>query len=146
VADVLERTGLAPEHLCLEITETAIMADAEASRRLLEALDALGVSLAVDDFGTGYSSLAYLKQFPVDVLKIDRSFVDGLPGETEDSAIVTTIIRLAESLGMDVTAEGIETAEQATTLTAMGCNKGQGYHFARPMPAVDFVRHLESHN
>jgi diguanylate cyclase (GGDEF)-like protein/PAS domain S-box-containing protein len=144
VADVLARTGLAPGQLCLEITETAIMADAEASRRLLEALDSLGVSLAVDDFGTGYSSLAYLKQFPVDVLKIDRSFVDGLPGDTEDTAIVATIIRLAESLGMDVTAEGIETVEQATTLTSMGCSKGQGYHFARPMPADDFVRHLES--
>jgi len=145
VADVLERTGLSPQRLCLEITETAIMADAEASRRLLERLDRLGVSLAVDDFGTGYSSLAYLKQFPVDVLKIDRSFVDGLPRDAEDSAIVATIIRLAESLGMDVTAEGIETVEQAQTLTEMGCGKGQGFHFARPMPVDDFVRHLEAH-
>ncbi len=144
VADVLASTGLDPERLCLEITETAIMADAEASRRILEALDALGVSLAVDDFGTGYSSLAYLKQFPVDVLKIDRSFVDGLPGDAEDSAIVATIIRLAESLGMDVTAEGIETPEQAATLTAMGCAKGQGYHFARPMPADEVTARLEA--
>jgi len=142
VSDVLERTGLSPSRLCLEITETALMADAEASRSILEGLDALGVSLAVDDFGTGYSSLSYLKQFPVDVLKIDRSFVDGLPGDDEDLAIVSTIIRLAESLDMDVTAEGIEAAEQAALLTAMGCSKGQGFHFARPMPLAEFERRI----
>jgi diguanylate cyclase (GGDEF)-like protein/PAS domain S-box-containing protein len=142
VRRVLAETGLPPERLCLEITETALMADAEASRELLESLDRLGVSLAVDDFGTGYSSLSYLKQFPVDVLKIDRSFVDGLPGDAEDSAIVSTIVRLAESLAMDVTAEGIETFEQAETLTAMGCTKGQGFLYARPMPVDEFRRVL----
>lgn len=134
VHGVLERSGLTPSRLCLEITETALMADAEASRTTLEALDALGISLAVDDFGTGYSSLSYLKQFPVDVLKIDQSFVNGLPGEGEDLAIVSTIIRLAESLGMEVTAEGIEAAEQAALLAELGCSRGQGYYFARPMP------------
>jgi diguanylate cyclase (GGDEF)-like protein len=145
VQAVLERTGLDPGRLCLEITETALMADAEASRLLLESLDALGVSLAVDDFGTGYSSLSYLKQFPVDVLKVDRSFVDGLPGDGEDLAIVATIIRLAESLGMDVTAEGIETPEQATTLTELGCTKGQGFLFARPVPIEEFRASLTQH-
>jgi diguanylate cyclase (GGDEF)-like protein/PAS domain S-box-containing protein len=143
VRDVLERTGLDPRRLCLEITETALMADAEASARLLQSLDALGVSLAVDDFGTGYSSLAYLKQFPVDVLKVDRSFVDGLPRDAEDAAIVSTIVNLAESLGMDVTAEGIETPEQATTLVEMGCTKGQGFLFARPMPIELFRKSLD---
>jgi EAL domain-containing protein (putative c-di-GMP-specific phosphodiesterase class I) len=145
VRSVLERTGLDPGRLCLEITETALMADAEASRLLLESLDALGVSLAVDDFGTGYSSLSYLKQFPVDVLKVDRTFVDGLPGDGEDVAIVSTIISLAESLGMDVTAEGIETVEQADTLTAMGCTKGQGFLFARPVPIEVFRAGLAEH-
>lgn len=138
VGAVLDASGLPPERLCLEITETALMANAAASRQLLEALDELGVELAVDDFGTGYSSLSYLKQFPVDVLKIDRSFVDGLPGDPEDTAIVTTIIRLAESLGMTVTAEGIEHPEQAERLVELGCGRGQGFHFARPMPLGDF--------
>jgi len=142
VCEVLDRSGLDPSRLCLEITETALMADAEASRSILEALDSLGVSLAVDDFGTGYSSLSYLKQFPVDVLKIDRSFVEGLPGDEENRAIVATIIQLAESLGMDVTAEGIEKTEQAELLTQMGCPRGQGFLYARPMPAADFERLL----
>lgn len=143
VCEILDRSGLDPSSLCLEITETALMADAEASRSILEALDRLGVSLAVDDFGTGYSSLSYLKQFPVDVLKIDRSFVEGLPGDDENLAIVATIIQLAQSLGMDVTAEGIEKAEQAELLTQMGCPRGQGFLYARPMPAADFEHLLD---
>lgn len=143
VRDVLERSGLDPARLCLEITETTLMTDAEASRAILEGLDDLGVSLAVDDFGTGYSSLSYLKQFPVDVLKIDRSFVDGLPGDDEDVAIVSTIIRLAESLTMEVTAEGIESPDQAALLTEMGCTRGQGYYFAKPMAAADFETLLD---
>ena len=110
------------------------MANAAQSRELLLQLDGLGVGLAVDDFGTGYSSLSYLKQFPVDVLKIDRSFVDGLPDDGEDAAIVTTIIRLAESLGMEVTAEGIEHQRQADRLVEMGCRRGQGWLYAKAMP------------
>ena len=144
VSSALELAGLPPSRLCLEITETALMANAEDSRRLLVALHELGVTLAVDDFGTGYSSLSYLKLFPVAVLKIDRSFVDGIPGDAEDTAIVTTIVRLAESLGMDVTAEGIETAEQAATLTEIGCHRGQGFHYARPMPPDDFTACIEA--
>jgi len=134
VSEALERSGLPPSRLCLEITETALMANAAQSRELLLQLDGLGVGLAVDDFGTGYSSLSYLKQFPVDVLKIDRSFVDGLPDDGEDAAIVTTIIRLAESLGMEVTAEGIEHQRQADRLVEMGCRRGQGWLYAKAMP------------
>jgi diguanylate cyclase (GGDEF)-like protein/PAS domain S-box-containing protein len=144
VAGALSRSGLPPEALCLEITETALMENAEASRAMLVQLDQLGVQLAIDDFGTGYSSLAYLKQFPVDVLKIDRTFVDGLPDDAEDMAIVTTILRLAESLGMIVTAEGIETTQQAATLLGLGCRLGQGYLFARPMPAIEMQTRLDA--
>ena len=114
--DALERSGLAPERLCLEITETALMRNPEVASATLERLDALGVELAIDDFGTGYSSLAYLKRFPVDVLKIDRTFVMGLPADAEDTAIVRSVIDLAGALGMTVTAEGIEETEQATAL------------------------------
>ena len=138
VRDVLQRHDLDPRNLCLEITETALMANAEAALGLLNGLDALGVSLAIDDFGTGYSSLSYLKRFPVDILKIDRSFVDGLPHDTEDHAIVTTIITLAAALGMTVTAEGIETEEQADALLALGCDRGQGWRYSKAVPASDF--------
>ena len=143
VSAALAGASLPASRLCLEITETALMANAEASRELLIALADLGVTLAVDDFGTGYSSLSYLKLFPVSVLKIDRSFVDGIPGDAEDTAIVTTIVRLAESLGMDVTAEGIETEEQAETLTKLGCERGQGFHYARPMAADRFASYVD---
>ena len=142
VVAILDSTGLPPGSLCLEITETALMSNAMASRDLLVRLDALGVELAIDDFGTGYSSLSYLKQFPADVLKIDRSFVDGLPGDPEDTAIVTTIIRLAETLGMTVTAEGIENRDQADRLVELGCGRGQGYLFSRPVPIEEFERKL----
>jgi diguanylate cyclase (GGDEF)-like protein/PAS domain S-box-containing protein len=148
VSEVLARTGLPARHLCLEITETALMADAATSRDLLRSLAGLGVTLAVDDFGTGYSSLSYLRQFPVSVLKIDRSFVQGLADEDGkssggDTAIVETIIRLADSLGMEVTAEGVETSAHADRLTQLGCSRGQGFLYARPMPAVEFSRRLE---
>jgi diguanylate cyclase (GGDEF)-like protein/PAS domain S-box-containing protein len=134
VSEALDRSGLPASQLCLEITETALMANAAESRELLLQLDDLGVGLAVDDFGTGYSSLSYLKQFPVDVLKIDRSFVDGLPDDGEDAAIVATIIRLAESLGMQVTAEGIEHEAQARRLREMGCDRGQGWLYSQAVP------------
>jgi len=142
VSEALWRSGLPATRLCLEITETALMANAAASRELLMELDELGVELAVDDFGTGYSSLSYLKQFPVDVLKIDKQFVDGLPDDSNDTAIVTTIVRLADSLGMTVTAEGIEDPRQAERLVELGCTRGQGFHFARPMPLTDLHEFL----
>ena len=135
VADALQRSGLPADSLCLEITETSLMTNPEGALRALERLDELGVELAIDDFGTGYSSLAYLKKFPFDVLKIDRAFVIGLPNDREDTAIVRSVIALADALGMIVTAEGIETSDQAVALAALSCTRGQGYWFSRPMPA-----------
>ena len=139
VAALLSRTGLPPRQLCLEITETALMRDVDVALRVLTDLHRVGVSLAVDDFGTGYSSLSFLKRFPLDVLKIDRSFVDGLPDDHDDMAIVTTIMQLATSLGLSTTAEGVETVEQHAALVALGCPSAQGYLFARPGTAAQFA-------
>ena len=135
VVGALERGGLEPPSLCLEITETALMADPAAGLKVLQDLRALGVRLAIDDFGTGYSSLSYLKRFPVDVLKIDRSFVDGLGEDPEDTAIVTAIISLSRALGLRVVAEGVETRRQLDELRRLGCDRAQGFMFARPRPA-----------
>ncbi len=137
VAMVLAETGLDASCLKLELTESVVMEDAEATIEALGQLKALGVQLAIDDFGTGYSSLAYLKRFPVDVLKVDRSFVDGLGTSQQDVAIVQGIIALAQSLGLTVTGEGVETAEQAAHLKRLGCDLAQGFHYSRPLPAAD---------
>lgn len=138
VESVLVESGLEPRLLCLELTETAVMTNAARAQEVLERLHRLGVRIAIDDFGTGYSSLSYLKRFPIDVLKIDRTFVDGLPIDADDVAIVSTIVRLAESLEMSVTGEGIESPEQAETLIRLGCHRGQGFHFARAVPLEVF--------
>jgi len=135
IRDALHATGLDPRGLKLEITESVIMQDAEATTATLLALKGLGIRLAIDDFGTGYSSLSYLKRFPVDTLKIDRSFVDGLGEDAQDTAIVRSIVALAKALGLSVTGEGIETAIQSDQLRALNCDRGQGYLFARPQPA-----------
>ncbi|WP_051223239.1 putative bifunctional diguanylate cyclase/phosphodiesterase [Conexibacter woesei] len=136
VRDALARSGLDAHRLCLEVTETALLADVEAAHAMLARLRELGVLLAVDDFGVGHASLRHLRQLlPVDVLKIDKSFVDGLAEDREDAAIISAVVRLAEGLGLDCIAEGVETAEQAEALSAMGCSNAQGWHFARPMPA-----------
>ena len=137
VGDVLRRHGLAPECLCLEITESVLMRDADATVGVIDQLQALGVRVSIDDFGTGYSSLAYLKRFPVDSVKIDRSFVDGLPDDPGDRAIVTAVVSLAHALGLDVVAEGVETPEQLAELVALGCDQAQGYYFAKPLPVAD---------
>ena len=134
VASVLAQTGLPPEQLELEVTESAIMEDPDAAQKLLFRLRALGVRLAIDDFGTGYSSLARLKRLPVDKLKLDQSFVRGLPDDTEDAAIARAVIALGKSLGLKVLAEGIEQSAQANFLRELGCNYGQGYYFGRPQP------------
>jgi diguanylate cyclase (GGDEF)-like protein/PAS domain S-box-containing protein len=134
VARVLADTGLAPAQLELEVTESAIMEDPDAALLLLTRLRGLGVRLAIDDFGTGYSSLARLKRLPVDKLKIDQSFVRGLPDDAEDAAIARAVIALGHSLGIKVLAEGIEQAAQADFLRELGCHYGQGYHFGRPQP------------
>jgi EAL domain-containing protein (putative c-di-GMP-specific phosphodiesterase class I) len=127
--------GLEPSALKLEITESTVMQDPDAAARTLRELKALGFQLAIDDFGTGYSSLSYLKRFPVDTLKIDRSFVDGLGADAQDTAIVKSVVELAQALDVTVTGEGIETAQQETELRLLGCDGGQGYLFARPLPA-----------
>ncbi|HUP84505.1 MAG TPA: EAL domain-containing protein [Acidimicrobiales bacterium] len=134
VRDALESSGLAPERLCVEITESVLLEDSDASARVLEGLKAFGILIGVDDFGTGFSSLTYLKRFPVDVLKIDRSFVDGLGRSREDRAIVSSIVDLAHAFGLTTIAEGIETPEQLAELRALGCEQGQGYLWSRPMP------------
>ena len=133
--DVLRETGLSPEHLCLEITESVLMDDADATLAAIERVHALGVKLAIDDFGTGYSSLGYLKRFPVDAVKIDRSFVDGLGVDPGDTAIVSAVIGLSHALGLKVVAEGVETRAQLDELAALGCDHAQGFLFAQPRPA-----------
>jgi diguanylate cyclase (GGDEF)-like protein/PAS domain S-box-containing protein len=135
VADTLEEMDLEPSSLCLEITETVLMQDADRAVVLLEELKALGVILSLDDFGTGYSSLSYLRRFPVDEVKVDRSFVDGLVDRPGDASIVSAVRDVTRSLGLGVVAEGIETPEQLERLRALGYERGQGYLFARPGPA-----------
>lgn len=129
----LETSGLHGSRLMLELTESAIIADPERSGRLLNRLKALDTTIAMDDFGTGYSSLAYLQKLPIDLLKIDRSFVSGMLGDRDSVAIVRAILSLASALGMHTTAEGVETAELAQTLAALGCSYGQGYYYSRPL-------------
>ena len=135
LAAALAAAGLPGARVKLEITESAFIADPERIGRTTQALKALGATLAMDDFGTGYSSLAYLQKLPIDVLKIDRSFVTGMLADRDKLAIVRAILSLAEALGMRTVAEGIETAESAQMLAALGCTYGQGYYFARPLEA-----------
>jgi diguanylate cyclase (GGDEF)-like protein len=135
ITQALDESGLAPSCLKLEITESTVMQDAPVTLTKLNELKELGVRLAIDDFGTGYSSLGYLKRFPVDTLKIDRSFVKGLSPDGGDNAIVRAVVTVAKSLNMDVTAEGVETEGQLAELKALGCDRGQGFLFARPVTA-----------
>ena len=135
ISSTLRGAGLEAKHLELELTEGVLMADTDASVETLQALSVMGVSIAVDDFGTGYSSLSYLRRFPIDVLKIDKSFVHGLGSGDGDSAIVRAIIGLGESLNYRVIAEGIETPQQLALLSAQHCGEGQGYLFSRPLTA-----------
>ena len=141
IASVLDKTGLDGRSLQLELTEGAIMSDAEAAIEALSCLKDLGVRVHVDDFGTGYSSLGLLHQFPVDALKIDRSFVERMGDEDEGTGIVQTISTMAHQLGMDVVAEGVESSRQLHQLREIACNYGQGYHFSKPIPgeAVEAV-------
>lgn len=137
VLDVLAATGLAPQLLEVEITEGVLMDSTADARSMLQALCDQGVRTALDDFGTGYSSLAYLTRMPIGKIKIDRYFVTGLSDGSENAAIVRAVLAMADSLGMDVTAEGVETLQQAQALAAMGCGYLQGYYFSRPVPTAD---------
>ena len=135
----LDGTGLESRFLELELTESVLMRDAEATNSVLHALAELGVKLAVDDFGTGYSSLSYLRQFPIDTLKIDQSFVSHIGSNPNDATIVTAVISLGQSLNKRVIAEGVETREQCAFLVARHCDEGQGYYFGRPLVAADIA-------
>jgi len=135
VAAALKSSGLTGDRLTLELTESSIVQDPGRAQRVFEALKALDATVAMDDFGTGYSSLAYLQRLPIDVLKIDRSFVSGMMVDPDSVAIVRAVLSLADALGMSTTAEGIESVELATTLATLGCSAGQGYYFAKPLQA-----------
>ena len=146
VGEVLADTGMPAGQLCLEMTESVLMTDTEENLGQLVRLKALGLTLAIDDFGTGYSSLAYLRRFPVDTLKIDRSFVERLGEQTDGAALAETIVQLGRSLGMSTVAEGIEDYSQLAALREMGCDYAQGYYFSRPMKATEAVRLLQESN
>ena len=135
VESALKSSGLTGDRLTLELTESSIVQDPARATRVFDALKALDATVAMDDFGTGYSSLAYLQRLPIDVLKIDKSFVSGMMVDPDAVAIVRAVLSLAEALGMSTTAEGIETVELATTLATLGCASGQGFYFARPLEA-----------
>jgi EAL domain-containing protein (putative c-di-GMP-specific phosphodiesterase class I) len=132
---ILAEVGLAPEWLELELTEGALMEDTTSTLTTLNALRQLGIQLALDDFGTGYSSLSYLKRLPLNNLKVDQSFVRGLPSDRESLAIVRAIVSLAKNLGFTVTAEGVETSEQAVIMRSLACETLQGYYISEPVPA-----------
>lgn len=142
VKQILEQTGMPPCLLELEITESVLMQNVEATMTALNRLKMLGVRLAIDDFGTGYSSLSYLRRFPIDVLKIDQSFIRGLSNDTNDAALVSAIISLGKSLDLNVIAEGVETEKQLAFLKAHQCEEGQGYYFSKALPADAFAQLL----
>jgi EAL domain-containing protein (putative c-di-GMP-specific phosphodiesterase class I) len=139
VAEVLKKTGIKPSNVMLEITESVAMEGAETTIEILTKLKSLGVSLAIDDFGTGFSSLAYLKRFPVDLLKIDKSFVDGVALKGPDNAIVEAIIALGHALVLKVIAEGVETTEQVEQLRLLGSELGQGFYYSEPLASMHVI-------
>jgi diguanylate cyclase (GGDEF)-like protein len=142
VAGILKANKTRPQRICLELTESVVVSDPARAAKVMTALRGLDVSLAMDDFGTGYSNLAYLQQLPIDVLKIDRSFVTHMLEERDKVAIVRAILSLASALGMETTAEGIETVETAQTLAALGCSFGQGYYYSKPVPADEAYAYM----
>jgi EAL domain-containing protein (putative c-di-GMP-specific phosphodiesterase class I) len=135
----MHEIGCSASQLSIELTESTLMTRHERIMSALEQLRAAGLSIAIDDFGTGYSSMAYLKNFPVSKLKIDRSFINDVTEDPQDMAITAAMIALGRGLNMHVVAEGVESAEQATLLRSLGCSSLQGYHFSRPLPAAEFL-------
>ena len=144
IRGALEESGMNPCHLVLELTESMIMENPAQTARMLDAIRAMGVHLSIDDFGTGYSSLASLKRFPIDELKIDRSFVQSVPEDPDDVAIVNTIILIGHTLGMTVVAEGVETSEQLAFLEGRGCDAYQGYLRSKPVSPAELERLLRA--
>ena len=146
LARVLKDTGMPPELLELEITESVMLHDMDEAAAKLTAIRDLGVRLAIDDFGTGYSSLSQLKRFPIDTVKIDRSFIRGIPTDKDDMAITEAILMLGRTLGVTIVAEGVETGEQEAFLTRHACHEMQGFHFSRPIPAEEFAAFYRAHS
>ena len=144
IGKILRDSGLAPHNLKLELTESVTMRDEQRTTRILSELKALGVRLCIDDFGTGYSSLSYLRRFALDILKIDRSFVSDMLNNSESQEIVKTILSLGSNLGMEIVAEGVETAEQVSLLKSLGCEYAQGYFFSRPLDSAGVARTLQT--
>jgi EAL domain-containing protein (putative c-di-GMP-specific phosphodiesterase class I) len=142
VRAILTDTRLEPRYLELELTESVLMQDVESTAYMLKELKHMGVKLAIDDFGTGYSSLSYLRRFPIDILKIDQSFVRNITNDTNDATIVNAVIGMAKNLKQRVVAEGVETQEQLAFLQARHCDEGQGYLFSRPIVAEEFAKLL----
>ena len=140
----LAASGLAPNRIEIEITESLFLHDSVPVKAIMDRLIRKGVTFILDDFGTGYSSLGYLRKFPVSKIKIDRSFISGFPLDKDCSALVHGIVALANSIGMQVVAEGIETKEQASLLRLIGCQEGQGYLFGKPMPLAELKTALMS--
>ena len=143
LAAILKSTGVAPDTIELEITESMVMRDPDRAGQIMEELRAMGVRISIDDFGTGHSSLGYLKRFPIDRLKVDRSFVRDLPHNGDDVAITRAVIAMAHSLRMSVVAEGVEHREQFELLRDEGCDEFQGYFCAKPMDEADLMRFLD---
>ena len=144
ITGILKETGLEAEALELEVTESMVMHDPQRAAVILERLKDMGVAIAIDDFGTGYSSLSYLKRFPIDYIKIDQSFVRGIPLDAEDVGITNAIIAMAKTLDVKLIAEGVDNAEQLAFLKNEGCNEGQGYLISVPMPAEGLRRFLRT--
>jgi EAL domain-containing protein (putative c-di-GMP-specific phosphodiesterase class I) len=144
LADIIDQSGVDPTTVKLEMTESLLVEDPDHAVEALNKLKGLGVSIAIDDFGTGYSSLSYLHQYPLDTLKIDRAFVSNMDSSENSRRIVTSVAHLALALEMDIVAEGIEEKAQFEALRDMGCQYGQGYYMAKPMPADDIVELIES--
>ncbi len=142
VNNLLQAYRLPPRSLELEVTETGLMEDISTAAQHLLSLRRSGALIAIDDFGTGYSSLSYLKSLPLDKIKIDKSFVQDLLDDDDDATIVRAIIQLGKSLGMQVIAEGVETAEQEAYIIAQGCHEGQGYHYSKPLSARELTSFL----
>jgi EAL domain-containing protein (putative c-di-GMP-specific phosphodiesterase class I) len=143
MVDALTLYGVPPTDFEVELTEGVLMADPDRANDVLQRLFAMGVRISIDDFGTGYSSLSYLKRFPAQTVKIDRSFIRGLPADRDDTAITQAVIAMAHSLGLGVVAEGVESQEQLALLRQLGCDEAQGYLLGRPMPADELARRLE---
>ena len=145
IKEILDQAQLAPEHLTLEITERSLLRDVEGTIDRIQQLRGMGAQIAIDDFGTGYSSLSYLQRFPIDILKIDRSFVESVTGDVEDSALAKAVIKLGQILRAIAHAEGIETKAQAERLIQLGCFIGQGFYFSKALPADEFAAHVHRH-